>query len=383
MHILYLSVPGGGLDTNVRVLAPALIREGHRVSVIYLDFPGEKPGPSDNSLKGVATYHATVGSLHYYARRATFGATSLPLIVRAMEYARALEKMVAEVNGRERVDLVELPEVLTSRRGLKGIPYVVRLHASAWMCRVMFQEPQPAVDRIERRLEASTLQGASGISAPSRSIAGYIQQACRVKQVIEIIPYPVDIHLFKPGTGSAKPTIILFVGRVEKRKGADVLMRAIPLVRAKYPDSQFVFVGRVADELEELVTSFAKDPDIKFPGMLPRDELIRWYQRAAIFAAPTLWDNSPNTVYEAMACGTAVVATRVGGVPELVEEGVTGLLVPPRDENALAQAIIELLDDPTRRQKMGAQGRERAVENFAVEKVMVQTLEFYERAMTI
>jgi starch synthase len=119
-----------------------------------------------------------------------------------------------------------------------------------------------------------------------------------------------------------------------------------------------------------------------FPGFAERRNLPDYYQRATLYVSATWYESFGYTILEAMACGTAVVATRVGGVPELVEEGVTGLLVPPRNENALAEAIIELLDDPARRQKMGAQGRERAVENFAVEKVMAQTLEFYERAMT-
>ncbi len=377
MHILYLSAPGGGLDTNVRVLAPAMIRAGHRVSVLYIHFPGESVPPTESS-NGYPVYHAVMGDWHYYAHRATFGIGGLALIVRSLEHARALSRAIADIHAREPIDLIETPEAFVMPRWVKDIPYVMRLHSSAWMCRRMFTEPTPFSDSIEARLEGYALRRAVGVSSPSQFIAEYIRQTCRVAKPIEIIPYPIDAAQFAPGK-SATPPIILFVGRVEKRKGADTLMRAIPLVRAKHPDCEFAFAGRVSDELQEQVATML--PRVQFLGVQPREELVQWYQRASIFVAPSLWDNSPNTIYEATACGTPVVASRVGGIPELVDDGVTGLLVPPGDANALADAIIALLGDAARRERMGRRGREKAVAEYSVEKIMARTLAFYERVL--
>jgi glycosyltransferase involved in cell wall biosynthesis len=380
MNLLYLSAPGGGLDTNVRVLAPALVRAGHRVSILYIHFPGETIPNAADGIEGCRVYHAAVGDWHYYARRATFGRSSLPLVVRAFEHARTLGRMVTDIYQREGLDLVELPEVITTPKWMNDIPYVMRLHSSAWMCRQMYGEASLLSDSIEARLEGYTLRRAIGISSPSEFVADYIRPMCNLgKQPIEIIPYPIDTAQFAPNTERAKPPLILFVGRVEKRKGADVLMRAIPLVRAKHPDCKFAFAGRVSDDLQEQVATMPAC--VQFLGVQPREELVQWYQRASVFVAPSLWDNSPNTVYEAMACGAPVVASRVGGIPELVDDGTTGLLVPPDDAKALADAILALLDDPARRAQMGQRAREKAVVEYGVEKVAARTLEFYGRVL--
>jgi alpha-maltose-1-phosphate synthase len=380
VHILYLSARGGGLDTNVRVLGPELVRRGHRVSILYIHL-GQKLDDLSACLDGCAIYQTNMGSAHYYLHRATMGLTSLPLLVRSLEYARALSQMLRLIHARTPIDLIEIPEMFVSPRQLHGIPYIVRLHSSAWMCRRMFCEWSPVSDRIEVRLEGYTLNHASALSSPSRAVGDYIRAACHVDGTkIETIPYPVDTLRFTPPSVQPQEPLILFVGRVERRKGADVLMRAIPLIWAQHPESEFVFVGGVCDDVKEQVAAMAAR--VRFLGVRPREELVGWYQRAAIFVAPSLWDNSPNTIYEAMACATPVVASRVGGIPELVDDGETGLLVPPGDESGLADALLALLDEPTRRERMGQRGRGKVVAEYGVDKIQTKTLGFYERALS-
>lgn len=378
MHILYLSSSGGGLDTGVRVLAPALVQAGHKVSVLYIHVPGDS-GSGTESTNGFQVYHAAVGNWHYYARRATLGLITLPRVVRGFESARALSQAVVRIEQQSRVDLLELPEGFVFPQLLARVPVVMRLHSSAWMCNRLFNEPPALADSIEERLEGQTLARVHGISSPSAFVAGYVRNACRVDRRIEVIPYPVDTGQFTPGAARVDQGLILFVGRVEKRKGADFLLSAIPQVLAKYPHAQFAFAGRVADELKAM--EVAQPPNVQFLGVLPRQELVHWYQRASLLVLPTLWDNSPNVIYEAMACATPVVASRVGGIPELVDDGITGLLVPPRDPEALAGAIIDLLGDSARREQMGQCGREKAVALYSVDRIAVQTLRSYERAL--
>jgi glycosyltransferase involved in cell wall biosynthesis len=309
--------------------------------------------------------------------RVTFGIGSLSLVVRSLEHARALGRAVADIHSREPIDLIETPEIFVSPGWVRDIPYVMRLHASGWMCRRMFGERAPLSDSIEVRLERYSLRNAAGVSAPSQSIANYIRQTCGVIHAIEIIPYPIDTTHFAPCSERENPPYVLFVGRVEERKGAAELMDAMPRVWARHPDCEFVFIGRVSDELAAQIEGL--DGRAKFLGVRPLEDLVNWYQRAAIFVAPSFWDNSPNTIYEAMACGVPVVATRVGGIPELVDDGATGLLVPQHDSTALADAIISLLGDPTRRAQMGQRAREKVVAEYSVEKIAARTLEFYAR----
>lgn len=376
MNLLYLSAPGGGLETNVRVLAPALRKAGHQVSILYLSAPQNgHPLPSDE----LPTYYAPIGNWHYYLHRATLGWTSLPLVARSFEAAHAFTQAVHSIHRRHPIDLVEVPEIAFRAHRLP-VPYVVRLHSPAWLWRRMCNESIHRADRSETKREAKTLRGAAAVSAPSREVADYILSTCDASTVpLTIIPLPVDTTQFAPGQKSPTP-LVLFVGRIERRKGADTFLGALPRVLAWNPDCEFVFAGRVCEELSELVTG--APPQARLLGSLPREELVQWYQRAWVFVAPSLWDNSPYTIYEAMSCGTPVVATRVGGIPELVDDGETGVLVPPRDEYALAKAIVALLDNLNTRECMGRNAREKAIACYATASIAQQTLALYNRVLS-
>ncbi len=378
MHILYLSSPGGGLETNVRVLAPALIKAGHQVSILYLDSSSQLPR-NGQVCDGISIHHATYGNWHYYFDRATFGATGLSLVVRSFEAARALVRKVREIHGRRPIDLIEIPEVALPGQKLPG-PYIVRLHSSAWMWRRMCEEPSPRSDSIEASFERKTLRRAAAITSPSHFVANYIQSVCRVNAPpIEIIPYPIDVDQFRPAAKDYARKSVLFVGRVEKRKGADILLRAVPKVLANRPRCEFLFVGQINEELRDLVKQ--APAAVRFLTSKPRHELVELYQQASVVVVPSRWDNSPNVIYEAMACGTPVIATKVGGIPELVGDGRTGRLVPARVEHALAGAIIELLDDKNARARMGRRSREKAVALWQQEKVAARTIDLYEKVL--
>ncbi|CAG0962659.1 phosphatidyl-myo-inositol dimannoside synthase [Anaerolineae bacterium] len=381
MRILYLSASGGGLDTNVRVLGPALVKAGHRVSILYVHPSGEKY-TVESDYEGCRIYHTQIGSQHYYAHRLTLGLTSLPRIVRALEYSQALSQAVAQIGREEQIDLTEIPEAFIRATSLRNTPYIVRLHSAAWTWRRLLNEPVGMADAVEIEWERSTLRQASEVSSPSVMLANYIRVTCRLdSHPIEIIRYPVEIDRFTPAaeSQSGKPPIILFVGRVERRKGADVLMQAMPAIKDRYPDCRFVFVGTINPELKDEVEALSAQAE--FLGARPHAELVGWYQRATVFVAPSLWDNSPNTIYEAMACGTPVIASRVGGIPELVDDGVTGALLPPGDSSELAEALLSLLSDEVRRSQMSAQAREKAVREYSLDKIMNQTLDFYRRVL--
>jgi starch synthase len=120
------------------------------------------------------------------------------------------------------------------------------------------------------------------------------------------------------------------------------------------------------------------------PEMLPRDQVIQLLTHAAVFACPSVYEPLGIVNLEAMACGTAVVASDVGGIPEVVSDGVTGLLAhysesdPAAFEAALARHLNELVDDPDRAAGMGRAGRERAVREFGWDAIARRTVEIYE-----
>jgi alpha-maltose-1-phosphate synthase len=113
------------------------------------------------------------------------------------------------------------------------------------------------------------------------------------------------------------------------------------------------------------------------PEMLPKREVIQLLTHATVFTCPSLYEPLGIVNLEAMACGTAVVASDVGGIPEVVTDGETGLLVPPDDPGALASALNSLLADPGRAEAMGRRGRERAIAEFSWPAIAEQTVALY------
>ena len=135
----------------------------------------------------------------------------------------------------------------------------------------------------------------------------------------------------------------------------------------------------LAAEVEGLVADLlaARSGVIWIPEMLPKRAVIQLLSHATVFACPSLYEPLGIVNLEAMACGTAVVASAVGGIPEVVSDGETGLLVPPGDPEALAAALNALLGDPARADAFGRAGRDRAVAEFGWQAVAAQTADLY------
>jgi starch synthase len=197
----------------------------------------------------------------------------------------------------------------------------------------------------------------------------------------EYAPDPKTDVLDRYGVDPGRPAVI-FVGRVTRQKGLPVLLRA---AAALDPACQLVLCAGQADtpelaaEVDALVTALraARSGVVWIPGMLPKRAVVQLLSHATVFACPSLYEPLGIVNLEAMACGTAVVASRVGGIPEVVSDGETGLLVPPGDPGALAGAVNALVADPARAQLLGRAGRERAVAEFGWERVARATAELY------
>lgn len=174
--------------------------------------------------------------------------------------------------------------------------------------------------------------------------------------------------------------LVVALGQLAPEKGHRHLLSAWVEVRKARPDAVLVLVGEgpLRATLEAQARGLGVADAVRFLGF--RSPSGPYLGTADLVAQPSLTEGMPNAVLEAMAWGRAVVATRAGGTPELVRDGETGLLVPPRDGPALAQAILHLLGDPARREAMGARARELASSLYTPETAARLTLEVYRRA---
>ncbi len=273
-----------------------------------------------------------------------------------------------------------------------GIPHVATVHSleplrpwkaeqlgggyalSSWAERVALTAAT-AVVAVSDGMRADVLSVYPGIS-PERVRV--------IRNGIDTAQYAPDAGteaLARHGIDRSRP-YLLFVGRITRQKGLPVLLRAAASLD---PSAQLVLCAGAADtaELEAEVSALvaglraARSGVIWIPGMLPKTEVIQLLTHALAFVCPSVYEPLGIVNLEAMACATAVVASRVGGIPEVVDGSVTGLLVPPNDPASLADALNTLLRDPERAAEMGQAGRARAAAEFSWDTVAQQTAALY------
>jgi glycosyltransferase involved in cell wall biosynthesis len=167
------------------------------------------------------------------------------------------------------------------------------------------------------------------------------------------------------------------VAALAAHKGQKHLIAAAALVVRAVPDARFLIIGEgeLRDQLERQIKHLALERHVLLTGFRP--DVLGLMKSFDLFAMSSVTEGLGSAVLEAMACGRPVVSTRAGGLPEVVVDGETGLLVPPHDEPALAKAVTDLLEDAGRRAAMGAAGRTRVVDAFSVDAMVTKTLATY------
>jgi glycosyltransferase involved in cell wall biosynthesis len=264
------------------------------------------------------------------------------------------------------------------------MPLVVTAHS-------LSGEHQP--DVIER-LMAPNLRAADWVVAVSPHIAREaIQLGVRPNRV-RVIRSGVDVEQFRPRDRSAARValgvavdtpVILFVGNLEPRKQVDVLLRALARVCQELPSARLIVIGSgesagVEDQtarLARLTGELELGDVVRFTGRIDDRQLQDWYAAADVFALPSSSEAQGIVALEAMACGLPVVATAVGGLVGTIEDGQTGCLVPSGDAAALASALLMLLQDPLRRQTIGAAARQTVEREFSWKQAIEATLAVY------
>jgi glycosyltransferase involved in cell wall biosynthesis len=176
-------------------------------------------------------------------------------------------------------------------------------------------------------------------------------------------------------------SVILAVGRLHRQKGYDYLIRAIATVKREVPSVKLLIAGEGEEEndLKNLVKSLDLSKEVILTGLCREVEKLLNFTE--LFVLPSLWEGMPNAVLEAMAAAKPVVATRVGGVPELVMDGETGILVPPEDSESLARAIVGLLRNTAQANSMGNAGRKRVQEHFSLREMVTKTDSLYQKLL--
>ncbi|MCT9144856.1 glycogen synthase [Streptomyces violarus] len=281
---------------------------------------------------------------------------------------------------------------------LYGIPHVMTAH-SLEPLRPWKAEQLGGGYELSSWAERTAVEAADAVIAVSGAMREDILGCYPAldPEKVHVVHNGIDTSLYRPDHGTdaldrigldrSRP-YVLFVGRITRQKGVPHLLRA---VRDIDPAAQVVLCAGAPDtpeidqEFRELFGELSRVRDGVFwiPRMLPRPEVIQLLTHAALFVCPSVYEPLGIVNLEAMACGTPVVASAVGGIPEVVDDGRTGLLVPAGDdfEAGLARAMDSVLGDPEAGGRMGEAGRERAVGEFGWDAVARRTVRLYEEIL--
>jgi rhamnosyl/mannosyltransferase len=346
----------GGIENYIKVLAEAQAATGHQVTVLVC---GLGHRARTEIFNGVEVIKA--------GRLAT--AASMPLsLAQPLNLAR-LSPDIVHVHSP--YPLGELSNWLMGRARVTVMTYhsdVVRQRG--WL-------------RLYGALLRRVLRGADRIVATSPR---YIETSPWLRHVrgrCTVIPLGIDTTRFTPtGQVRSDPPMILFVGRLRYYKGLDTLLQAL----TRIPEARLTVIGEgpMRSAWETLSHELGLTERVNFAGEVDDASLPTYYQRANLFVLPAnaRAEAFGMVLLEAMASGLPCVTTELGtGTSWIVQDGITGLVVPPAEPMALAQAITTMLQDPDRRRAMGRAGRERAAEHFSVEHMISQVEALYQELL--
>jgi glycosyltransferase involved in cell wall biosynthesis len=366
----------GGIGSYTYEMAHGLSRLGHRVTVISRAVGA----PTVVRADGVEVHRIVAGS--QWSRLP--GGWRLDRIWPG--FAWAAMQRVRAIHRRTPIDVVEAAEGRADGLFLPLLPrrprIVTRLH-TAWIFIDRMNNIAP--DRKKRFIywqERRAIETADLVTSPSQAMLDLTRSWLpHLPPASPVIPNPVAVDQFR-FEKAQRARDVLFVSRLERRKGLATIVAALPQMLARDAGLRLRFVG--SDGTDEWGRSWREQLVAAAPGDLhrltfdrvPRSDLAATYGRAGLSILPSVWENFPYALLEAMACGTPVVATRVGGVPELVGDDC-GRLVPPDDPAALVEAIGVVFGDESYRAALGRNARQRAEALFSTERVVPQMLDAY------
>src|SRR3954468_15870435 len=408
------SVRSGGRETPLRIICPTywypqhandtqatyvhdinrhLVRRGHSVTVVT---PGDRSLARSDMFDGVkiVRFPLELPPDLTYGRVAQSRVSWLGKFARVVVMAHYMEAqhraILAEVreNGGEVIHahwaIPTGPAAVLAARKLQ-LPSVITMHGGD-----VYVNPEQGYDFPTRWYVRPplrwTLRHADALTAITDDCRQHALRAGAPAKSIRLIFNGTDLRRFSPGdgrTGAAEagwgPHMVFACRQLFPRKGIRFLIQAAAQLKPRFPDLKLVLAGDGFErpELVRLAEALGIAEDVTFLGWVPNNALPPYYRAAAVSVIPSLEEGFGIPAAEAMGCEVPVVASDAGGLPEVVENGVTGLVVPRGDADALAQAIQTLLTDPQRRRRMGQAGRARALRLFDWDRSAEQFEEIY------
>jgi glycosyltransferase involved in cell wall biosynthesis len=369
-----------GIATAVSHLVAGLQSAGHEVTIIAhtVDAPHDHPrvvGMSDARLRLVDRLRRKLNPEIWQVRS---------MVDR---HAEAIRRAV-DLYGVEIVVMEETQGWVGEIRGKVSIPIVATLHGPWWLHRMAGSAPDDAVSARREAREAKGLQRVDGITSPSAAVLRQTEALWGLPKVpTAVIPNPFPAPAQGIDLTDEVLNHVLFVGRFDHIKGGDLVVEAFALIAAAHPSAQFTFAGpdagvpRAGGGIDMLSDRLARLPEpirsrIRAVGRQSREEVAALRARHGVTLVASRYENFGGTLIEAMAAGSAVVATSVGGQQEIAKHEETVLMVPSEDTEAMANACLRLMRDLSLARRLGTAARSHVTASYAPDVIARRMADF-------
>lgn len=341
-----------GVGYHVFNLSKKLIKRGHKVTVLTRGF---WKGTRCENINGISVYRIQFLPLYplHLQIHGFFINRLLKSIENTFDIVHFHNPLIPPI-------CTSLPVVITQHGTVKG---GIAHRKSLDLFSIVLKLFSRMYISIERKLVTT----ADKVIAVSHSCADELKLYYGI-DTVEVVSNGVDTNFFVPAKNNNKRrrSYILYAGSLDSLKGLADLVMAAKYICQENKGVKFALVGKGSFEkrLKSLIHSLNLDENFSFAGYVDQNILLKHYQNATVFVHPSYHEGLPTTILEAMSCGIPTVATVAAGTSEIVTDGETGLLVPPRDPEKLAIAILTLLNDKELRRRMGENARKRVEKYF-------------------
>jgi glycosyltransferase involved in cell wall biosynthesis len=371
----------GGIGTSIKNLAMGLLAEGCSVRVLV--YAQKEEGVfCDNGICIQQIRNVKFKGLSWYLTR------------------KKLENIINTLYDNKEIVLVEAPDWtgITSFISPKNCPVVIRLNGSdTYFCH-LDQRPVKWVNRFH---EKRALKNADGLLSVSQFTADTTNEVFHLDKKFSIIPNCIDMEVFNingnnnnnvnvndNNNNNNNKNTVLYFGSLIRKKGLLELPFIFNAVVAKKPEAKLILVGKdVPDiisghsstwQMMQCLFSTAALLNVSYLGAVPYDEIKNQISRATVCVFPTFAEALPVSWIEAMALEKPIVASNIGWAPEVIDDGVNGFLVHPKDHLQYAAKIIHLMEDSDLQKEFGSAAKKKVSEKFSIQKVAQQSLVFYQ-----
>lgn len=365
----------GGSSVVATEVGLALARRGHRVHFVSTALPfrlASSPEANDPNV-----YFHEVSGFHYPLFEGSLTTIALASKLHEVIEEAGLDLIHAHYAVPHATAALLARDMSTTRP-----PVVTTLHGT--------DVTLVGMDKSYLRATQYSIQQSNRVTAVSRYLAEHTRQAMGVDREISVVHNSVDANRFRPGGDPSlrkrwahpEEFVLLHVSNFRQVKRTEDVVRVFDLVQTQLP-ARLIMVGDGPERARthELAESLGVGGRVHFIGGTPRIESL--VALADVFLLPSVQEAFGLVALEAMACQVPVVASRIGGIPEVVVDGVTGYLRPPGDVAGMAQAVLEILGNDSLRRRMGAAGRERAMVVFTEAKIVPRYLSVYASALGV